>query len=80
MLAKRGHVIATGLRGRPDSGPSGKSAIIDSVRADLWPLIEEAKVHPVVHAELPITEAAQAHELLDSPETVGKVVLRIERN
>ncbi|WP_413768941.1 NAD(P)H-quinone oxidoreductase [Rhodococcus pyridinivorans] len=80
LLAKRGHVIATGLRGRPDSGPSGKSEIIDSVRANLWPLIEEAKVHPVVHAELPITEAAQAHEMLDSPETVGKVVLRIERN
>ncbi|MGA4690715.1 NAD(P)H-quinone oxidoreductase [Rhodococcus sp. AB351] len=80
LLAKRGHVAATGLRGRPDSGPSGKSEIIDSVRANLWPLIEEAKVHPVVHAELPITEAARAHELLDSPETVGKVVLRIERN
>ncbi|UYP19211.1 NAD(P)H-quinone oxidoreductase [Rhodococcus sp. Z13] len=80
LLAKRGHVTATGLRGRPDSGPSGKSAIVDSVRAGLWPLVEEGKVQPVVHAELPITEAARAHEMLDSPETVGKVVLRIERN
>ena len=80
LLAKRGHVTATGLRGRPDSGPSGKSAIVDSVRAGLWPLVEEGKVQPVVHAELPITEASRAHELLDSPETVGKVVLRIERN
>lgn len=79
LLAKRGHVIATGLRGRPDSGPAGKSTIIDSVRENLWPLIEEAKVHPVVHAELPITEAAQAHELLDGPDTVGKVVLRVDR-
>jgi len=79
LLAKRGHVIATGLRGRPDTGKSGKSAIVAAVREHLWPLIEEAKVQPVVHAELPITEAARAHEMLDSPNTVGKVVLRVAR-
>ncbi|MBM7458642.1 NAD(P)H-quinone oxidoreductase [Rhodococcus coprophilus] len=80
LLAKRGHVIATGLRGRPDTGKSGKSAIVASVREHLWPLIEEAKVQPVVHAELPITEAARAHEMLDGPDTVGKVVLRVGRS
>lgn len=80
LLAKRGHITATGLRGRPDTGRSGKSAIIDAVREHLWPLIEEGKVQPIVHAELPITEAARAHEMLDSPETVGKVVLTIPRN
>lgn len=80
LLAKRGHVIATGLRGRPDTGKSGKNAIVASVREHLWPLIEEAKVQPVVHAELPITEAAQAHEMLDGPDTVGKVVLRVGRS
>mgnify|MGYP003289964406 CR=1 FL=1 len=68
LLAKRGHVIATGLRGRPDTGKSGKSAIVAAVREHLWPLIEEAKVQPVVHAELPITEAARAHEMLDLAE------------
>jgi NADPH:quinone reductase-like Zn-dependent oxidoreductase len=77
LLAKRGRVTATGLRGRPDHGKSGKTAIVAAVREHLWPLIEEAKVQPVVHAELPIAEAARGHELLDSPETVGKVVLRV---
>jgi len=79
LLAKRGKVTATGLRGRPDTGKSGKAAIVTAVREHLWPLIEEAKVQPIVHAELPITEAAKAHEMLDSPDTVGKVVLRIDR-
>lgn len=32
---------------------------------------------PVVGAEFPITEAAEAHRLLDSGETVGKVLLTI---
>ncbi|MGX6510272.1 NAD(P)H-quinone oxidoreductase [Rhodococcus sp. SJ-2] len=79
LLAKRGHVVATGLRGRPDTGKSGKSAIVAAVREHLWPLVAEGKVQPIVHAELHIAEAAKAHELLDSPETVGKVVLEIDR-
>ncbi len=32
---------------------------------------------PVVSAEVPITDVAEAHPLLDSAETVGKVVLTI---
>ena len=79
LLAKRGHVLATGLRGRPDSGRSGKAEIVSSVRENLWPLIEEGKVHAVVHAELPITEAGAAHDMLDASDTVGKVVLTINR-
>ncbi|MDM7488873.1 NAD(P)H-quinone oxidoreductase [Rhodococcus sp. GXMU-t2271] len=80
LLAKRGHVLATGLRGRPETGRSGKSAIVAEVREHVWPMIAEARVRPVVHAEVPITEAARAHEMLDSPDTVGKVVLLIDRH
>lgn len=80
LLAKRGHVLATGLRGRPETGRSGKSTIVAEVREHVWPLIAEARVRPVVHAEVPITEAGRAHEMLDSPDTVGKVVLRIDRH
>lgn len=79
LLAKRGHVLATGLRGRPDSGHSGKAEIVTSVRENLWPLIAEGSVQAVVHAELPITEAGAAHDMLDAPDTVGKVVLTINR-
>ncbi|MFZ2530418.1 MAG: NAD(P)H-quinone oxidoreductase [Rhodococcus sp. (in: high G+C Gram-positive bacteria)] len=79
LLAKRGHVLATGLRGRPDSGHSGKAEIVTSVREHLWPLIAEGSVQAVVHAELPITEAGAAHDMLDAPDTVGKVVLMINR-
>ncbi|SKV22873.1 putative quinone oxidoreductase [Mycobacteroides abscessus subsp. abscessus] len=34
---------------------------------------------PVVSAEVPVTDAAEAHRLLDSPETVGKVLLTVRR-
>ncbi len=77
LLAKRGTIHATNLRRRPAAGRSSKAEIIAELRRHLWPLIADGTVIPVVHAELPVTEAAAAHRLLDSADTVGKVILRI---
>ncbi|RVW00855.1 NAD(P)H-quinone oxidoreductase [Rhodococcus spongiicola] len=77
LLAKRGRILATGLRGRPVKGPSSKAAVIAAVRDKLWPLVRDGIVQPIVHAELPITEARTAHEMLDSPDVVGKLVLAV---
>ena len=77
LLFKRGSVHATNLRRRPEQGPGSKAEIIAELRQRLWPLIAEGAVKPVVSAEIPITNAAEAHRLLDSNETVGKVVLTL---
>ncbi|MCJ0904402.1 NAD(P)H-quinone oxidoreductase [Rhodococcus sp. ARC_M6] len=77
LMGKRGNITSTGLRGRPITGPGGKAEIVADVRAKLWPLISDGAIHPIVSAELPITEAALAHQLLDAAETVGKVILRV---
>ncbi|MRH86087.1 zinc-binding dehydrogenase [Nocardia sp. SYP-A9097] len=77
LLAKRGTIHATNLRRRPEHGRHSKAEIITELRRHVWPLISDGTVVPVVSAELPITDAAQAHRLLDAPETVGKVILRI---
>jgi putative PIG3 family NAD(P)H quinone oxidoreductase len=75
LLRKRGAVMATNLRGRPTDGPDGKAAIVASVREGLWPLIEKGQVKPVVHARVPMPEAAEAHRLLEAGGVVGKVLL-----
>jgi len=77
LMGKRGNITSTGLRGRPLTGPGGKADIVADVRAKLWPLIADGSVQPIVSTELPITEAPLAHQLLDSPETVGKVILTV---
>lgn len=77
LLAKRGTIHATGLRARPATGRGSKAAVIAEVRRHVWPLVAEGVVVPVVAAELPIAQAPAAHRLLDSPETVGKVLLRV---
>lgn len=78
LMGKRGNITSTGLRGRPLTGPGGKADIVADVRAKLWPLIADGSVQPIVSTELSITEAPLAHQLLDSPETVGKVILTVK--
>ena len=77
LLSKRAGVIATALRSRPVDGPSGKGAIVDQVVERVWPMIADGRVRPIVGAELPVTEAAAAHELLKSGKVTGKVLLRV---
>ncbi len=77
LMAKRAGIISTALRSRPVDGPSGKAAIVDSVVANVWPMIADGRVRPVIGAELPIEEAAKAHRLLESGDVHGKVLLRV---
>ena len=77
LMAKRAGVISTALRSRPVDGPSGKAAVVDSVVANVWPMIGHGRVRPVIGAELPIEEAAKAHRLLESGDVHGKVLLRV---
>jgi NADPH:quinone reductase-like Zn-dependent oxidoreductase len=40
-------------------------------------MIADGRVRPIIGAELPIEQAAEAHRLLTSGEAHGKVLLRI---
>lgn len=72
LLAKRATVLGTTLRSRP---ATEKAAIVAEVREHLWPMVEAGRVRPVVHARLPLDQAARAHELMASGEVFGKVLL-----
>ncbi|UKJ63495.1 NAD(P)H-quinone oxidoreductase [Cellulosimicrobium cellulans] len=72
LLARRATVAGTTLRARP---PAEKARIVHEVLTHVWPMVEDGRVRPVVHARLPLEEAARAHELLDSGEVFGKVLL-----
>lgn len=77
LLGKRAGVIATALRARPVSGRGSKSEIVAEVVANVWPLFESGQVRPIIGAEYPVQEAGAAHELLQSGEVAGKVLLRV---
>ncbi|QQS02417.1 MAG: NAD(P)H-quinone oxidoreductase [Austwickia sp.] len=74
LLAKRGAVIATSLRARPDEE---KAAIVAAVREHVWPLVEAGRVVPLVHETVPLEEAARAHQILEDGQHIGKVILTV---
>jgi NADPH2:quinone reductase len=76
LLGKRGGIFATGLRGRPVTGPGSKADIVAEVVSLLWPLIESGAVAPIVHEVLPIERAADAHRAVEAG-PFGKVLLRV---
>jgi NADPH2:quinone reductase len=77
LLPKRASVAAIGLRGRPVAGPHGKAALCADVVARLWPMFADGQITPVVHATIPLAEAAQAHQMLEAGGVVGKVLLTV---
>ncbi|HEX6335783.1 MAG TPA: NAD(P)H-quinone oxidoreductase [Jiangellaceae bacterium] len=72
LLAKRAAIIATTLRWR---SVAEKATIVAAVREHVWPLFESGDVRAVVDRELPISEVAEAHRVVEAGEHVGKVVL-----
>lgn len=74
LLARNGTVTATGLRGRP---VSEKTEICTAVRERVWPLLADGTIRPAPTTVIPIAEAARAHELLESGEASGKIVLAV---
>lgn len=77
LLGKRAGVIATALRSRPVDGRGSKSEVVAEVVANVWPMVESGQVRPIIGAEYPVQEAGAAHELLQSGEVSGKVLLRV---
>jgi len=77
LLSKRAHVIGTTLRGRPTTGPSSKSEVVAEVTRSVWPMIADGRVRPIIGAEIPIQDAAEAHQLLSAGKVTGKIVLTL---
>jgi len=76
LMSKRAAVIGTTLRARP---PENKAVICASVEEHVWPRVADGSVRPVVHTRLPLSEAAEAHQVVEDSSHVGKVLLVVER-
>lgn len=68
-------IIGSTLRSR---APEVKAQILASLVRDVFPKIEEGKVKPTIYKTLPITQAEEAHAILQRGENVGKVVLTVK--
>ncbi len=72
VLRRRLTVTGSTLRPRP---VAFKAAIAVALRDTIWPLIEQGRIKPVIHSTFAAADAARAHELMESNQHVGKIVL-----
>jgi NADPH:quinone reductase-like Zn-dependent oxidoreductase len=75
LMTKRASVHAATLRARPATGHGGKAEIVAAVLHDVWPDVERGSIRPIVDRRLPMSRAAEAHQVVESSEHIGKVLL-----
>jgi putative PIG3 family NAD(P)H quinone oxidoreductase len=74
ILSKRLTLTGSTLRIR---SVAQKALVADSVRRNVWPLLAEGRVKPVINATFPLAQAADAHRLMESSKHIGKIVLEV---
>jgi NADPH:quinone reductase-like Zn-dependent oxidoreductase len=76
MLVKRQRLVGSTLRTR--SVPR-KEEVLKALHQHVWPALERGDAEVVVSDRFQLAEAEAAHERVASNETVGKVLLVVER-
>jgi putative PIG3 family NAD(P)H quinone oxidoreductase len=73
MVMQR-RLVITGSMLRPRNVEE-KGAIARDLESQVWPLLAQRQVRPVIYRTVPLDQAAEAHRLLESGSVIGKVVL-----
>ena len=74
LLGKCATVTATSLRFRP---ASEKAEICAAVASDVWPMVADGRIRLARETRVPFAEVQRAHELLESGDNVGKIILTL---
>jgi NADPH2:quinone reductase len=72
ILLKRLTISGSTLRIRT---PREKGAIAAALEREVWPLLAQGRVRPIIGARVPLADAALAHQLLEQGDMIGKVIL-----
>ena len=74
IMVKRLTITGSTLRPRT---PEEKRAIRDDLLSQVWPLLEEGKLAPIIDTVVPFEDVAKAHRLMETSGHIGKIMLRI---
>ncbi|RFZ82256.1 NAD(P)H-quinone oxidoreductase [Mucilaginibacter terrenus] len=72
VMRKRLYITGSTLRSRE---VTFKAAIARQLEEKIWPLIANGQIKPVIYKTFSFNEAAKAHELMESGDHMGKIVL-----
>ncbi len=74
IMMKRLTVTGSTLRPRT---VAQKAVIADELREQVWPLLEQGAIRPVMDQSFALADAAGAHARMDGGEHIGKIVLTV---
>lgn len=74
MMLKQLVLTGSTLRSQP---LADKARIARAVEENVWPLLEDGTIRPVIHTTFPLREAATSHRLMESSAHLGKIVLEV---
>jgi len=72
VMRERLMVAGSTLRARP---VEEKARLARAVEQTVWPWVAQGAVRPIIEAELPLEQAAEAHRRLETGAVTGKIVL-----
>ena len=55
-----------------------KAKIAQEIKAEVWPLFTSEEIKPVVYKKFPLSKANEAHELMESSNHIGKIILEVK--
>lgn len=55
-----------------------KAEIAAALRREVWPLLAQGKMRPIIFKHFPLAEAAAAHALMETSAHMGKIILVVE--
>ena len=75
LMVRRQVLTGSTLRPRSDAF---KAALADEIAREVWPLIAEGALRPVMDTIFPLADAAAAHARMEAGAHVGKIVLEVD--
>ncbi|WP_138480341.1 NAD(P)H-quinone oxidoreductase [Dyadobacter bucti] len=72
IMKRRLQITGSTLRNRD---PEFKAALATEIEQKVWPVLQAGRFKPVIFRQFDLSEAAQAHELMESSTHIGKIVL-----
>nr|WP_234029061.1 NAD(P)H-quinone oxidoreductase [Aurantiacibacter spongiae] len=74
LMTKRQTMTGSTLRPRSDAF---KGLVADEIFREVWPLVEQDRLHPEMDEVFALADAAAAHERMEAGEHIGKIVLKV---
>jgi len=74
FILKRLTLTGSTLRARDDVF---KAQIAQKLHQKVWPLLTTGQITPVIHSTFSLNDAAKAHDLMESNQHIGKIILEV---